>query len=254
MLFEVCVDSVEGALAAQQGGAQRVELCAGLVEGGVTPSMGMLRMARRAVALALHVLIRPRGGDFCYSPLEWEVMCQDVLAARDEGADGLVLGVLLPDGRVDIPRTRALIELAHPLPVTFHRAIDLSRDSSEALEDIVMAGATRVLTSGREPTVLEGAVCIAGLVRQAAGRIQVMAGGGVNAGNLPDLLKRTGVEEVHFSARRTLESPMTFRVPGCYMGKAYQPDEYVLRVTGPDLVAGVIASAINGARHSPNVL
>src|SRR5512146_3272836 len=149
MIYEVCVDSVEGAVAAQQGGAQRVELCDNLVEGGTTPSLGMIRLTRQHIAIALNVIIRPRGGDFFYSPLEFEVMRQDILAAKEAGADGVVIGLLLPDGRVDVERTRALAALARPLSVTFHRAIDLCRDPAEALEELAGLGVDRILTSGR---------------------------------------------------------------------------------------------------------
>jgi copper homeostasis protein len=242
MLFEVCIDSVEGAIAAQQGGAQRVELCDNLVEGGTTSSLGMIRTVCRSVSIAVNVIIRPRGGDFCYSPLEFEVMRQDILAAKEAGAHGVVIGLLLPDGRVDVERTRALVDLARPLSVTFHRAIDLCRDSAEALEDLARLGVDRILTSGRQPSALEGAECIAGLVRQSAGRVIIMAGGGITHETLPALLSATGVNEVHFSARETLPSPMTFRSQGCYMGKAYTPDEYIRKVTTAERVARVVAA------------
>lgn len=238
--YEICIDSVEGALAAQQGGAQRVELCDNLVEGGTTPSLGMLRLARRQVSIAIHVLIRPRGGDFCYTPLEFAVMAEDIRAAREAGADGVVLGLLLPDGRVDAARTAELVELARPLSVTFHRAIDLCRDSAEALETLAWLGVERVLTSGREATALQGAACIAGLVRRSAGRVKVMAGGGVTAENLPELVAATGVGEVHFTAREPLASPMTYHNRACFMGKAYTPDEYTRKVTTAERVRAVI--------------
>jgi copper homeostasis protein len=242
MQFEVCVDSAEGAAAAQEGGAQRVELCADLVEGGVTPSLGLIRLARRSISIGLQVLIRPRAGDFVYSDLEVEVMSADIEAARAAGADGVVLGLLLPDGRVDLRRTEALVALAHPMNVTFHRALDMSRDSSEALEDLISLGIERVLTSGRKPSALQGADCIAKLVRQSTGRAVIMAGGGISAETLPALSAATGVSEVHFSARAARPSPMTFRNLECWMGKAYQPDEYIHKVTAPDLVRAVIKS------------
>jgi copper homeostasis protein len=240
MIYEICIDSVEGAIAAEQGGAQRVELCDNLVEGGTTPSLGTIRLARQSVSIAINVIIRPRGGDFCYSPIEYEVMRQDVLAAREAGADGVVIGLLLPDGRVDAGRTRALVELVDPLPVTFHRAIDLCRDSREALETLAGMGISRVLTSGRKPTALEGGDCIAGLVRQAAGRVIVMAGGGINAENVQAVVAATGVSEVHFSARETIPSPMTYRSLDCVMGKAYTPDEYNRKVTTAERVRAVV--------------
>ncbi len=240
LTFEICIDSVEGAIAAQQAGAQRVELCDNLVEGGTTPSLGMLRLARQNVSITVNVIIRPRGGDFCYTPFEFAVMREDILAVKDAGADGIVLGLLLPDGRVDAARTGALVDLARPLPVTFHRAIDLCRDSAEALETLAGLGVAHILTSGREATALEGAPCIADLVRRSAGRVTIMAGGGITSQNLPALLSATGVSEVHFSAREPLASPMAYRNPGCFMGKAYTPDEYTRKVTTAELVRAVI--------------
>lgn len=243
ILCEICIDSVDGAVAAQQGGAQRVELCDNLVEGGTTPSIGTIRLARANITIGLNVIIRPRGGDFCYTPLEFEVMRQDILAAREAGADGVVIGLLQPDGRVDTARTRELVELARPLSVTFHRAIDLCRDPFEALEDLAAIGVDRILTSGCRPTAPEGADVIARLVRQSAGRVVIMAGGGVTADNLPSLLAATGVREVHFSARALVESPMIFRRQGVYMGKAYTPDEYTRKVTQAELVRRMTAAA-----------
>lgn len=240
LTYEICIDSADGAVASQQGGAQRVELCDDLVEGGTTPSIGTVRLARRNITIGLNVIIRPRGGDFCYTPLEFEVMAEDIRACKDAGADGVVIGLLLPDGRVDVERTALLVELARPMSVTFHRAIDLCRDSVEALEDLTRLRVDRILTSGRQPTALQGASCIAGMVRQAAGRIVVMAGGGITAANVAEVVRLTGVNEVHFSARATLESPMAFRLPGVYMGKAYSPDEYSRRVTDAALVRRVV--------------
>jgi copper homeostasis protein len=243
MIFEICVDSVEGAIAAQQGGAQRVELCGNLVEGGTTPSQGTIRLARQAATIAINVIIRPRGGDFCYSALEFEVMRMDILAAKEAGADGVVIGLLVPDGRVDVERTRTLVELAYPLPVTFHRAVDLCRDSGEALEALAEAGVKRILTSGRKATALEGVDCIASLVRQSANRVIIMAGGGITAQNVAAVIAATGVSEVHFSARRTIASPMIYQSFDCNMGKAYTPDEYNRKITTAEGVRAVIETA-----------
>jgi copper homeostasis protein len=241
MIFEVCVDSIEGVIAAREGGAQRVELCAGLVEGGVTPSSGMLRLACQQ-GIAVNVLLRPRGGDFVYTDFEMEVMRQDIAAAKMAGANGVVLGVLLADGRLDRLRMRELIELARPLSVTCHRAFDLCRDPEEALDTLIELGVERLLTSGQRSTALEGAACIAGLVRRAAGRISVMAGGGVSPDNLAQLLDATGVNEVHFTARSPLPSPMLFRNPQVWMGKPYQPDEYSRKVTDLELIRRMLAA------------
>lgn len=242
MLFEVCIDAVEGALAAQAAGAHRVELCDNLVEGGTTPSLGMLAVTRQQVALEVNVLLRPRGGDFCYSELEFEVMLRDLQAIRAAGANGVVLGLLLPDGTIDRERTRRLIAAARPLSVTFHRAFDLCRDPEAALETLIELGVDRVLTSGQKASALEGAECLARLVRQAGERIIILAGGGVTAATLPALVAATGIRECHFSARRTVASPMTYQNRACVMGKPYQPDEYTRRVPDEALIRAVIQS------------
>ena len=156
LLVEVCVDSVESAHAAAVGGAARVELCDDLLEGGTTPSAGMIEVVRERIAIGLNVLIRPRGGDFSYSDLEFEVMERDIDVARRLGADGVVLGLLDPDGSIDEPRTRLLADSARPLSVTFHRAFDVTRDAVESLEALIRVGVDRVLTSGRARTALDG--------------------------------------------------------------------------------------------------
>jgi copper homeostasis protein len=243
MIFEVCVDTVAGALAAQAAGAQRIELCDNLVEGGTTPSLGMLQLARRLVTMEINVLIRPRGGDFCYSELEMEVMRLDILAAKSAGANGVVLGLLRPDGCVDEERTAELVALARPMSVSFHRAFDLARDPHEALEAVCQLGIERILTSGQKPSALEGAACIARLVEQAGKRVIILAGGGINETNIVELAAITGVQEVHFAARTALDSPMLFRNTICWMGKPYQPDEYTRKETDPQRIRGIILAA-----------
>lgn len=242
MIFEVCVDSVEGALAAQQGGAQRVELCDNLVEGGTTPSLGMIEIARKRISIDLNVIIRPRGGDFYFSDFEFEVMLRDVLAARAAGANGVVIGLLLPDGRVDEERARKLIEAARPMSVTFHRAFDMCRDPEEALETLIKLGVDRVLTSGQKDNALEGLNCLASLVKQAGDRIIILAGGGLTAENLPYIASVTQIKECHFATRRHVESPMQHRNLECFMGKAYSPDEYTRLITEAEMVRRIVDS------------
>ncbi len=226
ILVEVCVDSVASAIAAERGGAQRVELCGSLVEGGITPSAGLIEATRAAVSIALHVMIRPRGGDFCYEPDDFETMRRDLIVAQRLGANGVVFGVLDANGNVDVARTRQLTELARPLAVTFHRAFDMTVDLFRALEDVCAAGVDRVLTSGGEPTSLQGQEMIAQLARRAQGRIVVMPGSGIKPDNARSLVDRTGVKEVHVGLRSAIESPMLHRNPrvsiGTVAGREYQ--------------------------------
>jgi len=220
VLLEICVDSAESARAAERGGAHRVELCSSLLEGGVTPSAGMIEVVRRNISIGLQVMIRPRGGDFCYENEELEVMRRDILLAKSLGADGVVLGILGRKGNVDVPRTRELIELARPLKVTFHRAFDMSSDLLQALEDVRETGADRVLTSGGEQECLQGAAVIAELVKRAGHRMTIMAGGGIGPDDVADIVARTGVGEIHVGLSSWAASPMLYHNPRVSMGKA----------------------------------
>jgi copper homeostasis protein len=243
LTFEVCVDSVESALAAELGGADRVELCSDLLEGGLTPSWGTLKAARERLHIEIMAMIRPRGGDFCYSDLEFRAMQHDIEAAKDLGADGIVLGILRPDGTIDEARTGQLIAFARPLPVTFHRAFDMTRDPFEALSSLMALGLNRVLTSGQEPTVWEGVDLIAELVRRAGRRIIVMPGGGVTDRNIGRIVAATGVSEIHFGCASAVEGRMTFRNPRVFMGGTLRPPEYALEVARAEDVARFITAA-----------
>lgn len=239
--FEVCANSVESCIAAQEGGAQRVELCAGMPEGGTTPSYGEIRMARRYTDLRLHVIIRPRGGDFLYSPLELEIMEEDIRRAREAGADGVVFGCLTADGAIERKAMERLISAAEGLSVTFHRAFDYVVHPQKALEELIALGVDRVLTSGQQPTALQGAELLCELVQQAEERIVVMPGCGVNEQNIQELARRTGACEFHFSAREPLESRMQVRNPALSMGGKGQ-DEYLREVTTAARVHRTIAA------------
>ena len=210
MLIEICAYSVDDCLAAQRAGADRIELCAGRTEGGITPSIGLIRQVRAAVTLPVNVMIRPRGGDFLYSPAELAVMEADIDAARDAGADGVVLGTLLPTGKVDRDTTRRLVARAHPLPVTFHRAFDLTDNAADALETLIDLGISTVLTSGQQAKAPDALPMLERLATQAAGRIVIMAGSGVNGGNAARLAQ-TGVSALHLSGSVAADSSMQFR-------------------------------------------
>lgn len=218
VLVEVCVDSVASAVAAERGGAARIELCSSLIEGGVTPSAGLIETTRAAVSLPVHVMIRPRGGDFCYDDAEFAVMKRDIAIAKQLGSDAVVFGILDINGQVDMARTQQLLDLARPLPVTFHRAFDMTADLPRALEDLCALGIDRVLTSGGESTALEGCENIARLVQQSRGRIALMAGSGVKPENARSLVEQTGVREIHVGLRTSLPSPMLHRNSRLKMG------------------------------------
>ena len=208
--LEICVFSVESAIAAQSAGADRIELCSGFAEGGLTPSAGAIRMARKLLDIECYVMIRPRGGDFCYSDTEFEQMHHDIEYAKSCRVDGVVLGALQPNGHVNIARTRELVQHAAPLKVTFHRAFDLALNPLRALDDIVVCGCQRILTSGQKATAIEGLDTIRELVAHSAGRIDIMAGSGVNPENAIEFIN-AGVQALHFSAKTVLPSKMTYR-------------------------------------------
>lgn len=211
MLLEIAANSVASALAAQQGGADRIELCSALELGGLTPSHGQIALARERLRIPLYVLIRPRAGDFLYGDLEGETMQRDIETCAALGCDGVVLGALDAQGNVDMPRCRALIAAAGALGVTFHRAFDLSRDPARALEDIAALGCERVLTSGAQASAMEGTALIRALVTQAAGRLAIMPGAGITAQNIAALAAATGAREFHASAKRRQPSGMQHR-------------------------------------------
>ena len=207
MILEVCIDSVESAIAAERGGARRVELCADLDHGGTTPSARMIRAVREKVSINVHVMIRPRAGGFCYSDSEFETMKNDILETRKLGVDGVVFGILTNEGNVDVVRTRMLLEMARPLSVTFHRAFDENPDLFASLAELTHLGVDRVLTSGGQPDVQAGLQTLAKLVQSAGSSIKVLAGGGITMENVQEVVRRTGVNEVH--ALSSVSSPLT---------------------------------------------
>ncbi|XP_046552671.1 copper homeostasis protein cutC homolog [Haliotis rubra] len=230
-MMEVCIDSVASAINAEKGGAKRVELCGNLMEGGTTPTVGMLKVIKKKVQIPVFVMIRPRGGDFLYSDLEMEVMKQDIEELKQAGADGFVIGILNSDGTVDKERCSDLISHIRPRPVTFHRAIDMTPDLLSSLEAVISLGCERVLTSGGEATALDGAPVIRQMVDKASDGIIVMPGGGIHERNLARILQSTGVKEFHCSARAAEPSAMSFQKGGVSMGASLSPPEFSVKVT-----------------------
>ncbi|QEL54495.1 copper homeostasis protein CutC [Chromobacterium paludis] len=243
-VLEICAGSLASCLAAQQGGAQRVELCDNLLEGGTTPSYGLLALARDSLGIEVNALIRPRGGDFLYSALEFETMARDIELCRKLGVDGVVIGMLTEDGEIDGPGTRELAGLAGPMRVTFHRAFDMARDPELALEAVIACGCHRLLSSGQAATALQGADLLSRLREQAGERLIVMPGAGVRAGNIAELARRSGCQEFHASARAAVASAMRYRRSGLSMG-APGMDEYMRMETSADEVRALRA-ALNG--------
>jgi len=241
-LLEICVDSLDLAHAAVRGGADRLELCGPLFDGGVTPSAGFVAAARRMIDLPLAMLVRPRAGSFTPSAAEFEVMRQDILYARNIGIDIIVLGLLHSDQTVDMERTGELVELARPLEVTFHRAFDMSRDLHESLEEIIHAGVDRVLTSGAHQKVEEGLSTLLQLNQAAGNRVAVMAGGGITERNVRRIIQNTGVREIHASVRVPISSPMRHRNENIAMGDL-KGREYQRGVVAEEKVRRLLAAA-----------
>jgi len=244
ILLEVCANSVTSALAAQDGGASRVELCENLYEGGTTPSHGEILLARKLLHIKLYVLIRPRGGDFLYTDLEFNVMKADVSYCIEAGCDGIVIGMLNADGTIDKERCTELVKMAKQwgMGVTFHRALDMSADMFQSLEDIIEIGCERILTSGGKSTAIEGSRIITQLIEKAAGRIKIMPGCGVSETNVADLVHFTGVTEVHSSARVRVQSKMNYKNEHIIMGDNYG-DEYSIDVTDVERVKMILKLA-----------
>ena len=238
-ILEICAGSFSSAKAAQAGGAQRVELCSGLDEGGLTPSPGLIRAVRKIDNLKMHVLIRPRGGDFLYSDEEKQIIIDDIHFCVDEGVDGVVVGALLADGSIDLPFLESCMEAAREVAVTFHRAFDLCSNPFEALDAIAQRGCSRILTSGLASSAEQGIDMLAALVKHAEERLTIMPGCGVNPQNAAKILRLSGAKEIHASARKSRPSRMQFRHEGVEMGKA-GVDEYAIMETSAEVVQAIV--------------
>jgi copper homeostasis protein len=241
MICELCVDSVAGVRAAKDAGAQRVELCADLLEGGITPSLGMIRQARKVAGIDINVMIRPRGGDFLFNDDEFASMQVDIETAKAEGANGVVIGLLASAGEIDVARTRELVALARPLSVTFHRAFDVAAEPFSALETLIELCVDRVLTSGQEPSVLEGLPLIVELMKRAGDRIVIIPGGGITTRNVERIVAAARPREIHFAALEPIASGMQFRRAHVFMGGELRPPEYDRLDTSQALIRSVMS-------------
>ncbi len=242
--LEVCANTLTSALAAQQGGAIRVELCDNLGEGGTTPSYGQIKLARKMLHIKLYVLIRPREGDFLYTDTEFEIMKTDVQNCIDIGCDGVVIGILNPDGSIDTKRCSELVKMATDkgLGVTFHRAFDMCNDMDKALEEIIAMGCERILTSGGRSTAIEGANVVAHLIKKAAGRIIIMPGSGVSESTVADLIHYTKAKEIHSSARGPVKSQMQYHNDHIILSRDHL-DEFSILMTNANKVREIIRLA-----------
>ena len=235
-LLECCVDSVESALAAKQGGADRLELCANLIIGGTTPDINLYHRIREQCDIRINVLIRPRFGDFCYTAEEFEIIRRDVKMFREAGADGVVIGVLTPDGKLDVARMQQLMQEAKGIHVTLHRAFDVSADPMAVLQQAKQLGIDTILTSGQKNTAMEGAPLLTELVKAADGQIDILIGSGVKASVITELAPKTGATSFHMSGKITLDSPMTYRKEDVSMGLPMM-SEYTIWQTSAEEIA-----------------
>ncbi|MBB4120262.1 copper homeostasis protein CutC [Martelella radicis] len=229
-MIEICVEGFEEALAAEAAGAERVELCAALSEGGITPSIAQIRLAKARCAIPVFVIIRPRGGDFLYTDGEFDAILEDIAAAKAAGADGVVIGFLTEEGCIDIARTREAVATARPMGVTCHRAFDMTRDPDEAIDDLIACGVDRVLSSGQRASARDGIDILKGMIKRADGRIIVMVCGDPDPTLLFDGPVDPKAVDFHFGATGYGESPMRFRNPHVFMGKGDDQREYIRRV------------------------
>jgi len=228
MLIEIAVFSLESAITAYNAGAQRIELCSAPAEGGLTPSAATMRLARKYVKIPIHMMIRPREGDFCYSEREFESMLLDIAAAKMVGMEGVVAGILNSDGTIDEKRMALLVDAAFPMNVTFHRAFDMVKDQDEALEAIIYSGCARILTSGGQQNAPQGIERLAELIIKASDRISIMPGSGINHSNIKNIAESTGAKEIHLSARSYVPGKMIFKQPLVTMGGTVTIPDYEL--------------------------
>ncbi|MCE5344899.1 MAG: copper homeostasis protein CutC [Bacteroidales bacterium] len=240
MKVEICVENIESALNAQNAGADRIELCSNLVEGGTTPSYGTIASVRDKLTIDINVIIRPRSGDFIYSDLEYDIMRREIDICGECGINGIVLGILLSEGSVDVDRTAKLIESARPMSVTFHRAFDMCSDPVLGLKDVIYSGADRLLTSGQKENAREGAELIRDLIVQANDKIIIMPGGGITESNIEWIARNTGAKEFHSTCRTVVDGEMIFRKQGISMGNGPDSMEFSRKIADPEKIKNII--------------
>lgn len=235
-ILEVCCGSLASALAAQEGGAHRVELCANLYEGGTTPSQGTLELTREKLSIKIHVLIRPRGSDFVYNEDEMEIIRRDIVRCKELGIDGIVIGFLTPEGKIDTEKTEEIVELARPMSITFHRAFDMCKDPYVGLEELIKIGVDRILTSGQKNIAPDGVDLIADLVKKAGNMIIIMPGAGLEVENIAEFHALVGAKEYHSTIWDKVESVMEFRRSDVFMGGSPEIPEFSWMQTDPEKV------------------
>jgi len=246
LLIEVCASSLQSALNAQTGGAGRVELCDNLYEGGTTPGPSTITLAREKLDIQLHILIRPRGGDFLYSDLEFEIIKQDIQFCKDIGCDGVVIGFLNAEGTIDVEKTKKAVEIARPMSVTFQRAFDMTLDPIETLDRLIGLGIDRLLTSGQKNKAFNGKELIADLVKRAGNQLVIMPGAGINAENIEMMQKFTGAREFHLSGQSPVESKMQYRKDGIFMGGLPEISEYSIKETDIEKIRTLVRMLNHG--------
>ncbi|MEI0596454.1 copper homeostasis protein CutC [Brachyspira pilosicoli] len=237
--IEICVDSVESCINAEKGGADRLELCGNMFEGGTTPSYGVLKLAREMVSKPIYAMVRPRGGDFCYNDIEFEIMKREIKLMKELKIDGIVFGILTKEGKVDKERCSKLLDLWGTNKATFHRAIDVSSNLNEACEDIISLGFERILTSGGEANVMSGIIKLKELVEKYNDKIIIMPGSGINERNIEYINDTIKANEYHMTANKTVESVMQYRNENVFMGASLRPPEFSVKYTDENKVKNI---------------
>ncbi|WIH90547.1 copper homeostasis protein CutC [Brachyspira pilosicoli] len=237
--IEICVDSVESCINAERGGADRLELCGNMFEGGTTPSYGVLQLAREMVSKPIYAMVRPRGGDFCYNDIEFEIMKREIKLMKELKIDGIVFGILTKEGKVDKERCSKLLDLWGTNKATFHRAIDVSSNLNEACEDIISLGFERILTSGGEANVMSGIIKLKELVEKYNDKIIIMPGSGINERNIEYINDTVKANEYHMTANKTVESVMQYRNENVFMGASLRPPEFSVKYTDENKVKNI---------------